>query len=510
MFCDTCGNNNLTDAQFCKNCGRPIARDISHEPSFQKDENHTTVLTSEDTPEIFSQVHHTNSDNWMNDPVQYTPADPRTMKTKSKTNGKSKKKVWITLTCVLLSLILLGSLGFVFRLKILKMISPEKYLQLVMVRTLSLAEKEQASILNLNKYDGNMVSQVFSFEVDEMNIDGSLTYDSDKDESLIDVSVDDGTNTYEDNQLYLSPSTIAIAIPDVVADTDYLTLDMGNIKSVLTERQIDKVFSVDQPVDEKIGGQSMHLNMMTYTFSESDINDYCNNYIETFKDAFSNPDVQDTNYTGNMDYFFEVLNNIDVKDDVEIHLYIDKNDYIRKIVLDNLTVSGDNFDATCDMEVLFEGTHNPTDTISILISSECGGETYEIDLNREENYNDGIYSEVIELEASGSRFVESFTLSADVKWDKNKESGENLELQMNGGTENNTNYANLTGTLIDSNEETYIDNAILVITDSYGSEKTISFDTSIKNISKADISFDSNDSIPLMEYKPFVNYFHFY
>jgi len=64
---------------------------------------------------------------------------------------KSHRKLWIVLGSFAAVLILIGGMGFLFRLKIVKAIVPEKYLYMSLGRTLASSNKENLDILDISR-----------------------------------------------------------------------------------------------------------------------------------------------------------------------------------------------------------------------------------------------------------------------------------------------------------------------------------------------------------------------
>jgi len=67
------------------------------------------------------------------------------------------------------------------------------------------------------------VSHTFSGEADGSSIEGSLKYDKKNEKALLDLSVTEAGESYEDMQLYITPDLMAVSLPDFVKDVDYLS-----------------------------------------------------------------------------------------------------------------------------------------------------------------------------------------------------------------------------------------------------------------------------------------------
>jgi len=72
------------------------------------------------------------------------------------------------------------------------------------------------------------------------------------------------------------------------------------------------------------------------------------------------------------------------------------------------------------------------------------------------------------------------------------------------GDSTDTQDMTLTGKLTDTAKEISLSDATLEMTDAYGETTQIDFDYAFKIITAAEISVDTSDSIPLLEYEPFM------
>lgn len=502
MFCSKCGCDNVLEAQFCGICGTPLTADK----------------------------------------VNLNPAAKP---------SKSHKKLWIAAAVLALVLVIVICSGFLLRLQIIKKISPEKYTQLAFAQTLAGARDEADSILDLTKYKGEAVSHIFAVDIEGADVEGTLKYDSANEKALLDVSVNDSGNSYDNNQLYISPDLIAVSLPDITDDSDYLTIDpatfaeewedngwddyvsipniqdlvhslfgkggsnedskafINDSKALTDELYKSSVFSSDGSVDESIGSKTLKLDVMTYTFSEDSLNDFYQDYLSLLQDS---PMMDNGSYTQNLDQSIEQLAEMTMNDDVVIHLYIDQQGYLRKINCEEFKVSyqGTDINLAFDMELVGDGC--PTDEINTVINLEADGYKYDLKIGSETSYSDGIYKASFDIKGkSGGNYDyqdSNITIAFDVEWDKKDTAGNNLDINMKikNGSYNNWEWS-LSGSLTDSDKGTSLSD--VSVSDNYGST-SFDFEYSITKIKPSEIAVDTSDSTPLLEDDSFLEYMENY
>jgi len=501
MICSKCGCNNVFEAQFCEICGTPLIADKVN-------------LNPEAKP------------------------------------AKSKKNLLIATAILVLVLVIVVCSGFILRLQIIKKVSPEKYTQMAFAQTLSGTREEALSILDFSKYKGEAVSHIFAVDTADVNAEGTLKYDSENEKALLNVSVDGNGNNYDNNQLYISPSLIAVSLPDITADGDYLTIDpttfaeewkdngwndyvsipniqnlvhglfgksgnnedskqfLKDSKALTTELYKASVFSADGSVDESMGGETLKLDVMTYTFSEDSLNDFYQDYLSLLQDTSL---VDNGTYTQNLDQGLEQLAEMTLNDDLVIHFYIDQQGYLRKINCEEVTVSyqGTDIDFAFDMELTGDGC--PTDAVEVVFTSESSEWKYELKIGSETQYVDGIYSASFNIKSKSKNDYygqnSTMTLSLDTTWDKKDTTGKNLEIKAKIKNESYTNWEMLlSGSLTDSAKGTSLSNISVDVTDGYGYKTGFDFDYAVTKINPSEIIVDTSDSTPLLEYDAFIDY----
>lgn len=142
--------------------------------------------------------------------------------------------------------------------------------------------------------------------------------------ALLDISVAPDEIIHS-NQLYISPDLIAFSMPGLISDTDYLTIDPATFTDEWTAKGLDEdmllmdlqeyvhtifgkkdgdeinsqlasqisdlfadlsqraVFSEDGTVEDSISGTNYKMDIMTYTFSEDDVNDFYQELLSVIK-----------------------------------------------------------------------------------------------------------------------------------------------------------------------------------------------------------------------------------
>lgn len=556
MNCKKCGSDNTTEAIFCEKCGSELVLSGGI-PFFQHEENVRPIFKPLDTSAV-TNASETNDASTTNDTSEtfapsYNNSSIAELRVLPKDRTmKSRKALWITLMSIVIVLALAGGLGFAFRMQIMKSVAPEKYLQLSLVKTFAGAQSESADILGLSKFVGKAASHDFSIEADEGSAEGSWKYDSANEKALLDVSIAVGEESYDNNQFYLSPELIAVSIPDLITDTDYLTIDpatfadeweangwdedmpienleeyvhtlfgkkadegSGNqpdsrLTDLFSELSKSAVFSADGTVEERISGTNFKMDVMTYTFSEDDVNDFYQDLISEIEEAASSSEdlmiAGTSSLTGaDTDYIYDALADFEINGDVVIHYYIDQDGNTRKMSVDDFEIAYEESEAAIAFEIQFGDTAKPTDDMSALITIEADGDTAEITLDYESSYEDGVYTSSIDLVMGSDDEPEAISISYDVEWNKVDTSGENLDSKMKLKMEGDSITMTLVGTLMTDDKKTSLSDAVFEITDEYGETTTVDLSYGVTLIDPSEITVDTSDSIPLLKYEPFLD-----
>jgi len=558
MDCSKCGQDNKPNALYCEKCGAELTV-RSQRP---------VLLTEDGEKPVFVPLSYSDTINAPEASHSSAPEAPSGSSShteelrplpKSRTS-KFHKKLWIVLTAFVIVLALVGGLGFAFRLEVIRTIAPEKYLQMSLARTVAGSKSEASDILDLSKYSGKAVSHEFSVDTDQGSAEGSLLYDSKSEQALLDISAAADGTEYNGNQLYISPDLIAFSVPDLINDTDYLTIDPSTFaddceemgwgeytssfdlegfiqtlfgKSDISDKdtqlakdiadlgvnlQKSAVFSSDGSAQEKINGKDMTLDEMTYTIPEENVNEFYQGCISIYKEEIiSNMDKiaagsLSSDVEDQLNETFDGLTSLKIRDDLVIHYYIDKDGYTRKISIDDFEMYDDSADAdasdsgTFGYEMIFGGTVRPTDTIAVTLRMESEGVSSEAVLNYETSYQNGIYASSTSLAFSeDTDDAQKFYMSCDIEWDTKDTKGENLsidlEMEDDAGA---TDSVVITGTLTDDDKATSLSDAAMEITDADGNSTAIDFSYKLAIIDPSGISIDTSDSTSLFEYEPFI------
>ena len=558
MNCSKCGQDNKPNALYCEKCGAEL----------EVRSPRPVLLTEDGTKPVFVPLAFSDTQSAAEQPYVSVNRDPSPKNLRmdelrplpvSRTS-KSHKKLWIVLTVIVIVLALVGGLGFAFRMDIIRTIAPEKYLQLSLVRTLTGSKNEASQILDLSKYSGKAVSHEFSVDADLGSAEGTLMYDSESEQALLDISASAEGNEYNDNQLYISPDLIAFSIPDVITDTDYLTIDpatfaadskeMGwdeytssldleefiqtlfgkseakdkdsQLTSEITDLCItlrkSAVFSADGSVEEEISGKKITLDEMTYTISQKDINYFYQDCLAIYKKEFIN--TMDQSVAGGLpqetreqfDEVFDGLISIKIRDDLVIHYYIDKDGYTRKISTEDFEIYNDSADAdvqdtaTLGFAIVFGSGTRPADSIDVTLRLDSQDESFAADIKYETSYINDVYKNSTSIVCSDNSDEPSkISMSADTEWDTKDTNGDNFSIDLKIKDDTGTIGAVvITGALTDDEKETSLSDASIEITDADGTSTTIDFSYKITIIDPSEISIDTSDSTSLFEYEPFT------
>jgi len=114
MYCSKCGWNNEAESKYCSQCGSPLIPDAADQ-DFSQEEKIIPVFKPMTNPEFLTPEYY---ESMKKDFTQAPVSRP----------VQSHRKLWIVLGSLAAVLILIGSMGFLFRMKIVKALAPEKYL----------------------------------------------------------------------------------------------------------------------------------------------------------------------------------------------------------------------------------------------------------------------------------------------------------------------------------------------------------------------------------------------
>ncbi len=495
MNCSKCGTDNLPEATFCKSCGEPLTAAVPDLPVAKK-------------------------------------------------KGKSTRFI---LTTVIIALAVIAGLGFMFRNKVLKQINPERYLQVSLGRTFS--DKKNSKILDISKYEKKPTKTEISVESEGVGGEAYVMYDAGGERALFELILDDGDKVYEGNLLYVSRELIALSIPEAITEAKFLTLDPNSFsqdfkdlgmeeeippeymdqvldmffgKTAAGKKDMDELteyfreakffeeyadFSKGKSISEEINGRNYNLAAMCYEITEEDANKYLQELLNKYKQGML--DGMMTSYQGyelegyqaSVESAFDVYKNLRIDGDIVITYYIDGNDYVRKVTMDeiSLTMKGQEGEIAIEFEMLLGGRNNPTDNISAVLTLSSDGEEVELGMNWDESINKGVYEGELELFAESNGMSEDIGATIEIAWDTKDKKGENFEAELTiDGADGFS--IEMTGNLVDDKSSTTFKDGELIINDGYSDEVVVDFDWSISIIDPKEISVDISDDMPWTEY----------
>jgi len=264
-------------------------------------------------------------------------------------------------------------------------------------------------------------------------------------------------------------------------------------------------FKVEGSVEESIGGVKQQLDVMTYTIPQKDVNKIIQEFIRGMKDSMLGDNSTNYGeYQNQVISAFDEISNLEVTDDLVIRFYIDQDGYARKIVAEDFELAFSDTTVNLGMDIEIWKDNASTDNVSIAVTGESDGSTAKLDLDWATSYSKGVYEGEFNLEASSDDSADTFTFSTDARWDKGNTSGENLEINLSYGDSTDSQDMTVTGKLTDTAKEISLSDATFEMTDVYGETSQIDFAYAIKIILPEEISVDTSDSIPLLEYEPFM------
>jgi hypothetical protein len=539
MICSKCAFDNLPDATQCESCGESLIAKLADQ------ENSGEVVTGNEAAEqevkpVFLPVENViEGRSTVEEKVEGYPGAVVSDLSGQKKTGKS---IRFMVTVFIIVLAVIAGLGFMFRNKILKQISPERYLQVSLSRTFS--DKNHAKLLDMSKFDKKPVKYEISVEAEGVGAEGSLMYDAKGEKALFEAVLDDGTTVYDDNLLYISREVIAISIPELLTESDFLTIDPATFaedikdlgvaeaipkeymdqaldmffgKSVNGETNTDEIaeyyreakffeeyaeFSQGKSITEKINGESYKLDAMCYKITEEKANEYLQDLLEGYKqgllDGMGSMYQEDQ---ASIDSAFEMFDSFRIKGDIVITYYVDGNDYVRKIVMDEfeLAMEGEEVTIAIEFEMLLGGKKNPTDNISAILTLSADGEEVELGMNWEESLEKDVFQGELEFFVEGNGNTEDMGATIEIEWDTKDTKGENFKAELTIDGADGVSIE-VIGTLVDGKKSTTFTDGELIINDGYSDEIVVEFEYSISIIDAKDITVDLDDSMPLMEY----------
>lgn len=461
--------------------------------------------------------------------------------------ANSQKGLWIALGSTVLFLVLAAGLVFLFRLQIMKTLMPEEYLQLSVARTVSSLLENEPSVFDLSRYSGEPALHTFDVDADFVNLVGSYKCDNEKEKALLDVDVAADWANFGSLKLFISPDLLALSIPDLIWDVDYLTADPATFADKWDEQGLDEYssvpdlekmihslfgksvdddnnvipqkdagvilkdlyakadFTVNGSVKESVGGEKMHLDIMTYTFSEAAVNTAYKQYVSLLRDRlFVSSNLGIKNYSDQIESILDELEVLKVKGDVALRFYIDKDIHVRKIVADKFIVTWDDMETDCALGIDLVKIGPSIEDISALISTETAGVTGSANIVWQSSYSYGVYTGSLTAEGEAIADMNAFSFSADAVWNSKDKVKENLIISLLAEDSINNVDMKLKGILKDQEKETSLSASTFEMKDKAGKTAKINFDYAVKTISASEIEVDTSDSTPLLEYQPFL------
>lgn len=527
MYCTKCGSNNPDDAKFCRNCSEPLAE-----------------MTEETVKPIFKPL--SESDHAEPVPVQqpaagFTPLTPLFPPKK-----KSHKALFIILGSVLLVLVIVGAAGVLFRNPIMKAVMPEQYLQMSLARTAVQSKNGAGQLLDLSKFATGAVKHEFTSDVDfegsRASLDGSIMYDAETEKALVDVSIGAEGVSLDNNVLFISRDQIALSLPSQIKDTDFLTIDPATFNEDWTDKGYDDLakipdlqkliniffgksedgkavkaadvkkdflkyltdeaeFSTGGTVTENIGGADRKLDIMTYTISKSDANNTYQEFVSDIEDKMAKAaDMYASDSSQDVSGVFDELETLKVKSDIKISFYIDQDGYIKRIKIDPVKIEADDASEEIGLILDIWNEDGVAYTVAKLSTdSESGSAVLNID--SESSFKDGVY--VYSCKLYNAEEGEDSDVTLEVEWDTKDRKGENLSVVFKS---NENNKETLTGTLIEDESKISLSDATLELKTDTAPDSTLDFSYTLSKIDASEITLDTSDSTPLLEYKPFKDY----
>jgi len=529
MICPKCQFENLPEAIQCESCGE----ELNH----LHPENNETVEPVA-VEEVFKEDTDRLADAGSNDEHSQEDAD---------TSAKKKsgnRVIWTIAALGVLIAVLLG-LGIVFRNKILKIVNLERYLQMSLGRTFS--DKLDSKVFDMSKYTDQAAEYAFSVEAEEVGGEMSVMYSAKDEKALFEMSFDDGMDIYDDIFMYVSREVIAVNIPDMLDDVEVLTIDPETfeddfkalgLEETLPEDYIENLldlffaksadggkdseelaeyyreakymeeyadFSKGKTVTERIGGETYRLATMSYVIPEDAANEYLQDVLDSYKQGLIDgmgsmyQDYEFQESQDAVDEAFETFKDIYIKGDIVITYYIDGNDYVRKITMDEveLCMAGEEGALSIEFEMLLSGEKNPADKVAAILTLGVDGEEAELGINWEQSFENGVLKREIEFFVEVEREEEA-SIVFEMEWDTKDNKGDNFEAVLSTGDDG---FAiEISGALKDDKSETTFTDGQLRIEDGYSEGIVIDFEFSISKIDPKDISMDLEDSVPFFEY----------
>jgi hypothetical protein len=548
MNCEKCGSENLPEATYCEACGTPFnSETVSHQDPLV----FVPVDAPRNNPSPESDLNG-DTDSGVTEPSETGEEKSPEL---SSSNG-SKQSFWKTAIIIAIIVAVIGGLGFVFRNRIIKQLSPEKYLQMSIAKSFSTSNIDD--VIDWSKYEDKAVEHSFTIDAEELEIDGSMQYDPNGEQALLEMMFDiaspemiDGP-TAEEMIIYISPELIALSSPSVFSEEAFVTMNPKTFADEMEAKgyegseylkdleewihiffgqepeseddgepeedfnwdywrnaeflEENAEFSQEGTVEKKINGKTYRLDVMRYTLSAEAANNMMQSSIEGFWEEYLaaaeeiygslEPDMIDEMQAE----IQEVIDNLFIKEDVVFTFYIDWDGNIRKMTIEDLEFAykGETETIVLEFEIAFGGRSSPADNISAEITIWLDSEEVSIRYDWDESFDDGVYQAEMNLSVGQDDYDIDIEYSAE--WDSRKSKGDNLEIELvlNSGEESI--FFEFSGTLTDSKKSTILENATLKMSDNYKEYFSIDMEYSIEIIDPEDISIDIDETTPLLEY----------
>jgi hypothetical protein len=498
MKCDTCGSDRAEDVLFCSVCG-------------SKEE-------SKATPSKF----------W-------------------------GRKTWMRIGIIAAVLLFIGLLCYVFRWQLIRTVAPEKYLQMSVEKTTALMSKGTQDPWQLNSFTDVPVSHEFNVNYPDLEsqISGTIMYDRLSEKARIDFNTSVEGQKSENLMLYISPEICALSVPDMLQEADMVTISPATFtedwneylkddeaipfldleeqihalfgKANQTDKKDDAQREIDQLVKnnkedakfsyigtgkEDIMGKEMSLTEMTYRYGEDEMNDLFQTIIEIRADQFESylTQVIDGNYdefadgmSEGFDEVMDVISGVKLEDDVVVHFYVDQNNIVRKITIEEFDVSYEDFELSMEIDmVLGGGPEAPADNMEINIVLSAEGDDLNINIVKETEETKGVHTGSLDIELSADK-SEILFMEAEYEWDSTKTSDDNLDASISFGSEGYKIEFALTGLLVADKDEISLSDGIMTMKSPNEEKTEIEFTYKLTKIDSSDITIDTKDSISLFD-----------
>jgi hypothetical protein len=251
-------------------------------------------------------------------------------------------------------------------------------------------------------------------------------------------------------------------------------------------------------------GEEAALRKLSTTFTAASCNMFFDQLADYYEREFTAayamiPPTEETAASQEqLGIFVEAIRNMTMPGDMVINYYINKDQLISKIEMQETDYTVEEGTMTVGFAADLLGTKNILDEIDANLTVSMDGETVGINIKRTAtNENNVVNDRVIAvLSAEGA---EVGSLDYDFEWEKDADADRNMSLSISASSVGlpSMSLLSIEGNLNDYEGETSLTNGVLTF--GVGDILSLSVNGAIREILPEEVSFDEADSVPFTD-----------